>query len=371
VQRVLAGFALLLVALSLIAAIALRQTWPALEAYGLAPRVAFRPQPALPPGAYDLPEMWLARPGMAHDPAQYLPPGIGHLRRGEAYVFFLHPTTFLSRTHWNAPLDHLNSRMRAELAVRSMASVFNDEAGIWAPHYRQAALGTFMVDRPESKRALALAESDVRSAFATFLEQIPPHAPIVLAGHNQGALIALHLLRDGVRGTPIARRIVAVYLTGWPVSPRHDLPQTGMPACTRADQAGCVMAWMTFADPADPRQILAMASHYPALDGARADDRPLCTNPLTGGAALSAPAGANRGSLAIGDELRQPSLVLPSVGARCDPASGLLIVTTPPHLGDHVRPGNDFTAYDLALFWRNLRSDVAAREAAWQRAGHP
>lgn len=370
-QRVLAGFALLLVALSLIVFVGFGYGWPALEAYRMAPRVAFKPQAALPPGSYEPPSMWLARPDLARDPAHYLPPGIVHERRGQACVFFLHPTTFMGRKQWNGPLDHADSRMRAELAVRSMASVFNDEAGIWAPRYRQAALGTFMVDSPDAKRALAMAEGDARMAFATFLAHSPPTAPIVLAGHNQGALIALHLLRDTVRGTPIARRIVAVYLTGWPVSPRHDLPQTGMPACTRADQAGCVMAWMTFTDPADPRQMLAMASHYPALDGARADDRPLCTNPLTGGAALSAPAGANRGSLAIGDELRQPSLVLPSVGARCDPASGLLIVTTPPHLGDHVRPGNDFTAYDLALFWRNLRSDVAAREAAWQRAGHP
>jgi hypothetical protein len=366
----LAGSLLLLVALSLIVVVSLRYGWPALEAYRMAPRVAFKPQPALPDGSYDLPAMWLARPDLGRDPAHYLPPGIVHERRGQAYVFFLHPTTFMGRRQWNGPLEHANSRMRAELAVRSMASVFNDEAGIWAPRYRQAALGTFMVDRPEAKRALAMAEGDARAAFATFLAQIPPTAPIVLAGHNQGALIALHLLRDRVRGTPIARRVVAVYLTGWPVSPRHDLALTGMPACSRADQAGCVMAWMTFADPADPRQVLAMASHYPALDGARADDPALCTNPLTGGAGLSAPTSVNRGSLAIGDELRQPSLVLPSVGARCDAASGLLIVSAPPHLGDQVRPGNDFTAYDLALFWRNLRSDVAAREAAWLRGQH-
>ena len=336
----------------------------------MAPRVAFAAPPDLPRDAYEQPVMWLAHPELPRDPARYLPPGVAHQGQGQAYVFFLHPTTFMGRNHWNAPIDHTDSHMRANLAVRSMASVFNDEMAIWAPRYRQAAIGTFLVDRPESRMALAVAETDARGAFATFLQHIPPNAPIILAGHSQGALIALHLLRDMVHGTSVAPRVVAVYLTGWRVSPRHDLPMTGMPACSRPDQAGCIMAWMTFADPADPRQVMAMASHYPALDGMYDDDLPLCTNPLTGGLGQVAPASLNRGSLAIGDELRRPSLVLPSVGARCDPASGLLLVSAPPHLGDQVLPGNNVTTYDFALFWRNLRSDVAGREAVWLREHH-
>jgi hypothetical protein len=370
VGRIVAGFGLLMVVLIAITVPVLRWSWPMLQAYRLAPRVAFAAAPALPADAWQQPAMWLARPDLAHDPARYLPPGIAHERSGRAYVFFVHPTTFLARNHWNAPIDHADSRMRAELAVRSMASVFNDEAGIWAPRYRQAALGTFLVDRPEAKQALAVAEGDARAAFATFVQNIPPGAPIILAGHSQGALITLHLLRDMVRGTPLAPRVVAVYLTGWRVSPRHDVPLTGMPACTRADQAGCIMAWMTFADPADPRQVLAMAAHYPALDGTYDDSAPLCTNPLTGGMGSIAPGSVNLGSLATGDELRRPALVLPSVGARCDPASGVLLVSAPPHLGDEILPGNNFTMYDFALFWRNLRADVAGREAVWLREHH-
>jgi hypothetical protein len=366
----LAGFGLLMIALIVVEAIALRWGWPMLESWRLAPRVAFETLPGLPADAYDQPAMWLARPDLAADQARYLPPGIRHERKGRAFVFFLHPTTFMGRNHWNAPIDHADSRMRAELAVRSMASVFNDEAGIYAPRYRQAAMGTFLVDRPESQKALALAESDARTAFATFLRTIPPGAPIVLAGHSQGALIMLHVLRDSVRGTPVAARIVAVYLAGWPVSPRHDLPMTGMAACTHADQAGCVMAWMTFANPADPRQMLAMASHYPALDGTYDDDPPLCTNPLTAGLGPIAPDSANLGSLVTGDELRRPALVLPSVGAACAADSGLLMVSSPPHLGDEVMSGNNYTTYDFALFWRNLRADTARREAAWLREHH-
>ncbi len=369
--RILAGFGLLMIALIVIQIAAIALAGPTIEIWRMGPRTAFVPQPALPPDSYQQPAMWLARPDLPNDPARILPPGVRHDRVGSAFVFFVHPTTFMARNHWNAPLDHADSRMRANLAVRSMASVFNDEAGIYAPRYRQAAMGTFLVDRPESQTALTLAESDVRAAFATFLRTIPPHAPIVMAGHSQGAQITLRLLRDMVRNTPVAPRIVAVYLAGWRVSPAHDLPSTGLTACTRANQSGCAMAWMTFADPADPEQARTIASHYPALDGQHSDDAPLCTNPLTAGATAAAPASANLGSMATGDEWRRPALVMPSVGAHCDPATGVLVVSHPPHLGDQVLSGNNYSTYDFALFWRNLRADLARREAAWQQEHAP
>ena len=365
----LAGFALLMLGLTGLAMIGLSWGWPQMEAWRLAPRVPFKPLPALGDNPYAAPAMWIARPDIASDPAQYLPPGVRHDRKGAAFVFFLHPTTYDGRRSWNAPLDHPGSRLRAELSTRVMASAFNDEAGIYAPRYRQAALGAFLAEGPNPQRALALAQGDARLALATFLRAVPPSAPIVLAGHDQGALILMHLIHD--MGTPIAARVVAVYLAGWPISARHDLSQMGLPACTHADQAGCVMAWTSFARPADSREIWAMASNFPPLDGKPRDDVPLCTNPLNGGTAIDAPASANRGSLAVNDEHHPARLVLPSVGAHCNPATGLLNIDAPPHLGDDVMPGNNYSVYDFPLFWRNLRDDVARREATWVHAHSP
>jgi hypothetical protein len=365
VKRTLAGFALLLLALIVIEAVVLEWAWPALETWRMTPRVRFEPIGALRPGAYAERDMWLARPDLDVDDAHFLPPGVSHGRRSDAWVFVLHATTYMARNHWNAPLDHVDSQMRARLAMRSQASVFNDAAAVYAPRYRQAALGTFMVDRPESQAALALAERDARAALALFLHDAPPGAPVVLAGQGQGALILMRLLR----GTPLAHRIVAVYLSGWPVSVHHDLPAIGLPACTGPDQTGCVMAWTTFAAPPDPRLFQAMVHRYPALDGTPGGTTDmLCTNPLNGGHAAEASAQANLGSLATGDEVRSSALVRPSVGARCDPHTGLLLIPQPPHLGDQIGSGGDYSAYDFALFWGNLRADVARREALWQGA---
>jgi hypothetical protein len=368
--RTLAWFALLMAGMTGLAMVGLNWGWPQLEVWRLTPRVPFQAQPSLPDDAYAAPAMWIARPGLENDPAQFLPPGITHDRKGGAYVFFLHATTYEGRKSWNAPLDHANSRMRDELAVEASASVFNDEAAIYAPRYRQAALGTFLADRPEQQRALSLAQGDARLALATFLRTVPADAPIVFAGRGQGALIMMRLIRDMVRGTPLFARVIAIYLSGWPVSARHDLPQLGMPACTKADQAGCVMAWTTFAAPPDTREVIAMAANYPALDGRMRDDAPLCTNPLTGGATIDAPASANLGSLVMRDERHPATLVRALVGTHCATDKGLLIIDRPRHMGDDVMPGNNFSYYDFPLFWLNLRDDIARREATWTREHH-
>jgi len=46
---------------------------------------------------------WIARPGMAGDPADWLPDGQAPESSGKVAVFYVHPTTYLDRDRWNAP----------------------------------------------------------------------------------------------------------------------------------------------------------------------------------------------------------------------------------------------------------------------------
>ena len=47
---------------------------------------------------------------------------------------------------------------------------------------------------------------------------------------------------------------------GWPVSVEHDLPALGLPACATPDQAGCMMSWSSYAEPADPSALASTTS---------------------------------------------------------------------------------------------------------------
>src|SRR3546814_3458382 len=72
---------------------------------------------------------------------------------------------------------------------------------------------------------------------------------------SQGSLHLMRLLRDRIAGTPLSRRIVAAYLGGWPVSLEADIPALGLPACTKAGEARCVIAWQSYAEPAEPGTV--------------------------------------------------------------------------------------------------------------------
>ncbi|MEP7223083.1 MAG: DUF3089 domain-containing protein [Novosphingobium sp.] len=334
----------------------------------LVPSRGFEGAPPLPANAYDDPKLWYSRPGVADDPAHFRPTGLANdTAQGQAAVFFVHPTSYFERGHWNAPLDDAGSQATARQMLRGMASAFGNFPAIWAPRYRQATFGAFLSDKPEARAALDLAYRDVAQAFAAFVAANPDR-PIILAGHSQGAFLLKRLMMDQVAGKPLARRVVAAYLVGWPISLEHDLPRLGLPACAAKGQSGCVVSWLSYAQPADTHDTLAGYARFSALDGKSPGNSPfLCSNPLTGGVGGSAPASANPGTLVPDADAASGKLVAAMVPARCD-ASGFLLIGPPPELGPYVLPGNNFHVYDFPLFWSAVRVDALARDAAWQAA---
>lgn len=359
-----------LVVLAGVALFALRLFPGALTRAALVPSAAFAQQERLADNAYADPAMWFSRPGVgANDPSRWQPPGAAPAAQMPPFaVFFVHPTSYLERARWNAPLDDEQSQARARLFLRGMASPFDSASEIWAPRYRQATFGAFLTDKPEGELALDAAYADVEMAFDRFLSEIGPDTPIVLAGHSQGALHVLRLLRERIAGTPLQQRIAMAYPIGWPVSLAHDLPALGLPACAAPDQGGCIVSWSSFAEPAEPGEWLEHYRQSPGFDGQLRGDSPiLCINPLTGKPDDAAPASANLGTLKPDNDLRSGELVPSAVPARCD-ASGLLLIGEGPDLGPYVLPGNNYHVYDIPLFWANLRQDVIRRVGAWAAA---
>lgn len=350
------------------------------------PDVPFVPLPAMPANAWEDPRMWIARPGLKDDPSTWMPPPPAaattvsgpapvETNAGPFAVFFIHPTSYIEKGTWNADLSDPVSRARAALFVKAMASPFNmgpfNQGGrIWAPRYRQAAVGAFLTDKPEAARALDLAYGDVLAAFAVFVKENPGNGPIVLAGHSQGAYLLRRLLRDRVAGTPLAARVAAAYVIGWPVSIEHDLPRMGLPACDGPDQGGCVSSWLSVADPADTAMLTKAYARRPGLDDrAVGQSAFLCTNPLTGTRDGQSDAAANLGTMVPDFEAGTGELVPRVVPAACGP-DHFLHLGPPPKLdlGAYVLPGNNYHVYDITLFWANLRADVARRVAAWRAA---
>ena len=229
-----------LIVLTIAAAFAYRLFGNQLLRWSTVPSESFQTQTATRAEEYRDAKMWLARPDLPGNPALWVPTGYepGKPDQGVA-VFFIHPTSYISKAHWNAPLDDPETNGRAELFLRGQASAFNGAGDIWAPRYRQATFGAFLTSMADAERALDLAYKDVDAALTAFLTDVDPNRPLILAGHSQGALHLSRLLTDRVAKDPaLKRRIVAAYVVGWPISMTADLPAMGLPACMAPDQTG-------------------------------------------------------------------------------------------------------------------------------------
>lgn len=345
---------------------ALRLFGEQLSRIAFVPTTPFTQMPAQAPNAYADKAMWIARPDVPGNPALWRPKGLEE--DGDApgaAVFFIHPTSYLDRKSWNAPLDNAEANERAAIFVRGQASVFNKTPNVWIPRYRQATLGAFLTPKPEGQKALDTAFRDVLAAFDAFVAAQKPETPIILAGHSQGGFHLSRLLKERVAGAPLAKRIIAAYVIGWPVPLTADLPAMGLPACAAPDQTGCILSWQSFAEPAGYEGTMTLFEAAPSLTGKpRAGDRYLCTNPLTGTAGGAAPASANQGMLKNKADFSDGELVRGGAPARCD-AKGFLLIGEGPDLGPYVLPNNNYHVYDYSLFWRNIRADVERRTRAF------
>jgi hypothetical protein len=316
---------------------------------------------------YALANNWIARPDLPQNPSRWLPDSMASSTASPpAAIFYIHPTTYLETDRWNAALHaDEQTELRTKLFVQSQASALTSAGQVWAPRYRQAAYGSFLLRSEDARKALDLAYRDVRAAFDHFLKAIRPDAPIILAGHSQGALHLSRLLAE--RGQALKGRLVAAYVVGWPLSVTADLPAMGLPPCISPEQAACVLSWQSFAEPANASLMLDAweGTKGPAGVERRREDM-LCVNPITGTQGGAAPPSANAGTLVPRGDFANADLVAGAVGAHCD--KGLLILDGAiPPLGPYVLPGNNYHVYDFALFWGSIRTDAARRRAAWRQ----
>ncbi|WP_345109758.1 DUF3089 domain-containing protein [Hymenobacter algoricola] len=299
---------------------------------------------------YARPANWAALPGRA-DAADEVPRHTGlrdQQQTAAADVFYVHPTTMLKRSAWNADLaDQALNRFTDVSTISQQASVFNSAGRIYAPRYRQATLYAFFDEQEaDGREALELAYRDVKAAFEYYLAHYNQGRPIILAGHSQGTYQATRLLHEFFENDPkLRRQLVVAYLIGFKVKPNEY--QTIRP-CADSTQTGCFVVWNS----------VAWGNDYAPFDGG------VATNPLTWTLdTVAAPSSLNRGGV--------PYLAFNRIDTAVVDAKvhqGLLWVHPPKLVGyprfllpgqPHLR--HSFHIADYSLFYMNLRQNAEAR----------
>lgn len=326
----------------------------------LDPGIPFQTYQRPPAPDYALAQTWALRPEQ-DDPAA-------------PAVFFLHPTTYDGGYHWNAPFDRPQEAEEIErIIIPNFAAPFvTEEAQLYAPHYRQASLYTFMNNREDAISARLLAYGDALAAFDQFIADIDPERPYLIVGVGQGALLGLGVLLDRVDGDEaLVARLGAAFLLEAPVP--LDLfsgPFERLEPCDSEADIRCIISYSA-ATPQERERIFALTERSMSWNGQGglafvADRGLLCINPLLWTTTEDyAPARLHRGGAAAeGLTLEDaPSAMANQTGAQCQ--NGVLMIERPRvkalqrqnRLGEHRR------VPQYNLFYSDLQENAELRIA--------
>lgn len=334
------------------------------------PAQPFDPRTAPAAPDYRKTSSWAALPE-TRDAADFIPPGVrgGDQMRAPVDVFYVYPTAYFSRDHWNASItDAANNRKIDDGALRGQASIFNGCCRVFAPRYRQMTLGGYMKWSANSERATDLAYADVARAFDDFIANRNDGRPFILAGHSQGSRLLRRLIEQRIDGRPVARRMVAAYLVGHWIERSWFAGLRDVKPCEAADDTGCVLSWSSFAEgrngPAQRVTLGRTSSYRPEVVGRDY----VCINPLSWTARPDkAPKELNRGAWLYGPGPRPRALDVGLLSARC--RDGALYVSPPGQkvYTDLVIPFGNFHNLDYNIAWMNIRENLDVRIAAFLR----
>ncbi len=313
-------------------------------AFTLAPGHDFDLENAPAAPDYANPDHWAALPDR-DDHADVVPTGfVDRQSNAGVDVFFIHPTTYITSDGWNQPLGDIDAtEMVNDWVMENQASVFNDCCRIFAPHYRQATLFSFMDSGRNGNGALDLAYEDVIAAFDHFIEAYNEGRPFIIAGHSQGSRHAVPLIRDRVVGTPLMEQFVAAYPIGYNIGAN----EPGIPVCTNGVDTGCFVTWNAVG---------------PEASAFGSDGSSVCVNPLTWSTDDSgAPFDTNQGALAVGFRDIEPG----AADGQCTEGQLLVTEIRSDRFGDRPLGRDNYHIYDYGLFWANIRANVSERIRAF------
>ncbi|HMW38806.1 MAG: DUF3089 domain-containing protein [Saprospiraceae bacterium] len=263
----------------------------------------------------------------------------------EADVFFIHPTTYFGdKRHrtWNADLDDAEvNRTTDEGSIRYQASIFNNSARVFAPRYRQAHYHSFFTkDTASARKAYDLAYEDIYGAFLHYYDNWNNGRPIIIAGHSQGALMAIRLLKEVFDNKEMKNKLVVAYVVGFPV-PQGTFKY--LQVCHEEHETSCICSWRTFKSGTEPRHL---KKELPVL----------ITNPLTW---TSEPGKAGKeANLGMVINMSKP----PIVGAVSAEIHRNILWSSKPHFrGSIFLWRRNYHKGDFNLYYMNVRQNARQR----------
>ena len=265
-------------------------------------------------------------------------------------VFYVYPTVYGADSPANMDIQNADLRQSAKHAYDSQASVYFKSANMFAPYYRQMSFAEL---DPEAdmyqNESFVLGREDVWRAFEYYLKNLNDGRPFILAGHSQGTMVLIALMKEHFNDPKLQKQLVAAYLIGYSVTPDDLNNYPWLKPATKADDIGVIISYNTQAPGATGSPVL--------LPGA------FCINPLNW-MTDNTPAdkSLNLGAVFFNDTTNDIDReVVNYVGACVDQTIGALTTSPPDKLDGGSFPEGVYHKFDYAFWYRNLEKNVGVR----------
>lgn len=276
-----------------------------------------------------------------------------------ADVFFICPTVDMGRNgNFNMPIDDEKIRYNFVGAVNMEKGIYNVDANIYAPYYRQITFNAYLMDNNETKEAIEVAYNDVKAAFEEFIAEIDNSRPIILAGFSQGSEMLIRLLEDCFDDEQLQERLVAAYAIGWRITDDDLDTYKHLKMAQSSNDIGVIVSYNSEAKGIEGSMIVPEGIYTHAINPLNwKTDETFADASHNDGACFTDYAGK------IETEISDFS------GAYLSPKRGTLIVTdiNPEDYPGRLFEDGVYHLYDYQFFYRNLQENVLKRIEEWKR----
>ncbi len=282
---------------------------------------------------------WLAKPNDIDTPVD---------------VFYVYPTIYGEKTPRNMDIRRPDLQARAKHLLVAQAGVYSPFANLFAPYYRQMTFAQLDSAKDIYQNPyFQIGANDVCKAFDYYLKHFNRDRPFILAGHSQGSMVLIDLMRKRLEDPALQKRLIAAYLIGYSVTAADLQKYPWLKPAKHAEDTGVIVSYNTQAPGATGSPVLLPDA--------------ICINPLnwkTDG--TPAAASLNLGAVFFDKASGKIEREVPHyAAAQVDPRTGALVTTPPESLDIGQFPEGVYHRFDYAFWYRNLEANVSRRITAY------
>ena len=277
--------------------------------------------------------------------------------------FYVYPTEYSDDSEGASKFADINDNSLRQLweeVYQMQGTAYEESTNVFAPYYRQANMAALASLSPEerTKTLASTPKEDVFEALDYYFENLNGGRPFILASHSQGSAMQSFVLAEYIKKHPeYLERMIAAFVIGYSITEDYLKQNPHLKFAERADDTGVIVSYNTEGAANEGKENIVL------LPGA------ISINPLNWKRDETyASAEENLGGYILNEKTGKMEVVPNAADAKVNLKRGVIVTTTTamePIPAAVFGPASYHNG-DYALYYNNIKDNVAKRIAAYQ-----